>query len=29
MTLLSLPSLISPVSRWLVDAQQLMLQVLR
>jgi flagellar biosynthesis protein FliR len=29
MTLLSLPSLVSPVSRWLVDAQQLMLQVLR
>lgn len=29
MTLLSLPSLVSPVSLWLVDAQQLMLQVLR
>jgi flagellar biosynthetic protein FliR len=29
MTLLSLPSLISPVNRWLIDAQQLMLQVIR
>ncbi|MBF4988704.1 flagellar biosynthetic protein FliR [Methylophilus sp. 14] len=28
MTLLSLPSLVSPISRWLVEAQQLMLQVL-
>lgn len=28
MTLLSLPSLVSPVNRWLVDAQQLMLQVM-
>lgn len=29
MTLLSLPSLVSPVNRWLIDAQQLMLQVIR
>lgn len=29
MTLLSLPSLVSPISRWLIDAQQLMLQVIR
>lgn len=29
MTLLSLPTLVNPVSRWLVDAQQLMLQVVR
>lgn len=29
MTLLSLPSLISPVNRWLIEAQQLMLQVIR
>ena len=29
MTMLSLPGLVGPVSRWLVDAQQLMLQVLR
>lgn len=29
MTLLSLPALVSPVNRWLIDGQQLMLQVLR
>ncbi|AKR43521.1 flagellar biosynthetic protein FliR [Methylophilus sp. TWE2] len=29
MTLLSLPALVNPVNRWLIDAQQLMLQVLR
>lgn len=29
MTLLSLPSLINPINRWLIDAQQLMLQVIR
>lgn len=29
MTLLSLPSLINPVNRWLIEAQQLMLQVIR
>jgi flagellar biosynthesis protein FliR len=29
MTLLTLPSLVSPVNRWLIDAQQLMLQVIR
>ncbi|MGP1717908.1 MAG: flagellar biosynthetic protein FliR [Methylophilus sp.] len=29
MTLLSLPSLVNPVNRWLIDAQQLMLQVIR
>jgi flagellar biosynthesis protein FliR len=29
MTLLSLPSLVNPISRWLIDSQQLMLQVLR
>lgn len=28
MTMLSLPGLVNPVSRWLVDAQQLMLQVM-
>lgn len=29
MTMLSLPGLVNPVSRWLVDGQQLMLQVLQ
>lgn len=29
MTYLSLPALVAPVSRWLIDAQQLMLQVIR